>query len=261
LKKVYLVGLILTLWFSVFSQNDSISLSGKYYETSLYIFNPSIAEKFSIFMVVVNGDSIIEDLNSNAIEVDFQLLGVEAEADINLIIYFDSLFPPVIINPEVLFSPTKFKFSKPRIRKDELSWRTYGDMSEYPIEVYQFRWNSWRLISEVDPLDTIENSTYSIEIKQHSGENLFRLKTTNLQEEVVYSKELSSRPPNVSEVFIKEYKVVNEIEFTSESDYEIFDLNGEKMLTGRDRYIDVTSLPSGEYWINYDNKTEKVKKK
>lgn len=247
--------------FAAWAQTDSIVLTGKYYETNLYIYNPSVADSFSIYMVVINGDTITEDLNTNAIEVDFESFNLDIESEVMIAVYFDSLFPPFFVNPEVLYSPTKFKFSKPRFRKDLLSWRTYGDVSEYSIEVYQYRWNSWRLIAEVDPLDTVENSTYSIEINPHSGENIYRLKTINLQDEVVYSKELRFRPPWVEEVLIKEYKVTNELEFSKETDYEIYDTDGKKLMEGRDRYVNISVLNSGEYWVNYDNSSEKIKKK
>ncbi len=249
-------------WFlGLKAQTDSLYLSGKYYETNLYVFNPSVEDSFSISMLVVNGDTIQEELNSNAIEIDFEMMGFEAEQEVWVIIYFDSLFPAFVVNPEVLYSPTKFKFSKPRFRKEELSWRTYGDVSEYPIEVYQFRWNSWRLIATVDPLDTVEFSSYSVEVKPHSGENTFRLKTVNLQEEVVYSKEIKFRPPYIDEVFIKEYKPKGELEFSGETDYEIFSIDGRKLLEGTERYVNISSLDPGEYWVNYDNKTEQIKKK
>lgn len=236
-------------------------LTGKYYETNLYIFNPSIGENFSVYLVVVNGDSITDELNSNAIEVDFQLWALDIEADVSVVIYFDSLHPAFVVNPEVLYSPTKFKFSKPRFRKEILSWRTYGDMSEYPIEIQQFKWNRWQVIAEVDPLDTVENNTYSIDLELHSGENLLRLKTINLQDEVVYSKEIKYRPSWIPEVMITDYKPKNELEFSSETKYEIYNIDGQKILEGKDRYVNISGLEQGEYWVNYDNKTEKIKKK
>ena len=246
---------------TAFAQSDSLVLKGKYYETNLYIFNPAVADSFSIYMVVVNEDSIYDELNSNAVEVDFQLLGLEPEQEVTVVIYFDSLYPPLVVNPEVLYSPTKFKFSKPRIRKDVIAWRVYGDVSDYPIEVQQFRWNMWRTVAEVDPLDTVENNYYSVQIYPHSGINTFRLKTVNIQNEVVYSKEVTYRPPWIKKVTIKSYKVADELEFSAETEYEIYNEEGVLLKKGTERYIDVSKLPPGYYWINYDNSSEKIKKK
>ncbi len=247
--------------FGLWAQSDSIVLSGKYYETNLYIFNPSVVDSFSIYRVVVNQDSIYDELQSNAIEVDFQLLGIEPEAEVQVVIYFDSLHPPLVVNPEVLYSSTKFKFSKPRVKKEVLSWRVYGDVSDYPFIVQQYRWNMWREIAEVDPLDTVENNYYSVQITSHSGVNTFRLKAINIKGEVVYSKEAIYRPPWIKPVFIKSYRVRDELEFTSETEYEIYDDNGKLISKGVDRYVDVSSLSPGEYWVNYDNRSEKIKKK
>lgn len=251
------MGIGCALW----AQQDSIVLSGKYYETNLYIFNPSVVDSFSIYMIVVNKDSIYDELKSNAIEVDFQLLGIEPEGDVEVTLYFDSLFPPIVVNPEVLYSPTKFKFSKPRIKKDVISWRVYGDVGEYPFIVQQFRWNMWREVAEIDPLDTIENNYYSVQITPHSGENTFRIRVVNIQEEVVYSKEVRYRSPWIKPVFIKNYKVKDELEFSAETEYEIYNTDGKLITKGVDRYVDVSSLAPGEYWVNYDNSSEKIKKK
>ncbi|OIP00711.1 MAG: hypothetical protein AUJ98_06765 [Bacteroidetes bacterium CG2_30_33_31] len=243
------------------AQTDSIYLKGKYFESNLYVFNPSVGDNFSVCMYVINGDSIYNELKSNAIEIDFQLLGIQIEADVEIIIYFDSLFPPLVVNPEVIQSPQKFKFSKPRIKKDIMSWRVYGDVSDYPIEVQQFKWNFWRVIEEIDPLDTVENNTYSAQLIPHSGDNKFRVKTINLADEVVYSKDIEYRSPNVTKVDIKELKIKNELQFSSETEYEIYTLDGVMLLSGRDRYVDVSKLDTGEYWVNFDNQTAKIKKK
>jgi hypothetical protein len=259
---VWIWAFIAVSSFSASAQSDSLMLTGKYYESNVYIFNPSVSDtSFSIFLVVVNGDSIYNELNSNGIEVDLEMWDLEPEADVSIIIYFDSLYPAFAVNPEVLFSPTRFKFSKPRVRKENLYWRVYGDVSEHPIIVEQFKWNRWQVIAEVDPLDTVENAMYSIIIDPHSGNNQYRLKTTNIQEEVVYSKVLNFKPSWIPEVFIKEYKIKNELEFTRETDYELYDAQGLKIKEGKERYVDLSGLSSGEYWVNYDNKSEKIKKK
>ena len=261
MRKFFSLFILLGFFFAAQAQKDSLILEGKYYESNVYFFNPSIQDSFSVYMLVVNEDTITEDLNSNAIEVDLEMWNLQPEADVRIIIYFDSLYPAFAVNPEALYSPTKFKFSKPRARKDVLSWRVYGDVSDYPIEVQQYRWNSWRVVAEVDPLDTTRNNMYSIPLKPHSGENMYRLKTTNLQDEAVYSKIERYRAPNNPEIFIKEYKVKLELEFSRETEFEIFDDKGIKVMEGKDRYVDISKLKDGEYWVNYDNKSEKIKKK
>ncbi len=261
--RLFLSALLLAIFApAAYSQKDSLLLKGKYYETNLYVFNPSVNDTaYSVYMVVVNNDSIFDELNSNSVEVDFQLLGVKPESDVQVVIYFDSLHPPFVVNPEVLYSPTKFKFSKPRIRKDVMTWRVYGDVSDYPIDVQQFRWNMWRVVAEVDPLDTVENNLYSVQLHPHSGVNTYRLKTINLQEEVVYSKEVTYKPPWLKKVYIKNYKVKDELEFSAETEYEIYDEEGKLITKGTDRYVDVSKLPPGNYWVNYDNSSELIKKK
>lgn len=257
--------LLLVLFFSVGisgqSQIAELQLNGKYFNNNIYILNPSEADSFSIKKIIVNGDTLIDELNSNAIEVDFQMLGLKNEQDISLTILYDSLFPPFIQNPEVLFPPEDLRFSKPRIRDNTLLWRVGGIMSDYPLEVQQLKWNQWRSVGEVDPLDTVEFQTYSLNVKLHSGDNEFRIKTVNFKEEEVLSKVAIFRPPNLMPVKMITTKISNEIEFSNETEYEIYGIDGNLLLKGFDRYVDVSSLSKGTYFVNFDNSTVEIKKK
>ena len=69
---------------------------------------------------------------------------------------------------------------------------------------------------------------------------------------------LQSKTP---EVLLVKTTVDNQIDFSGETLYQIYDEKGVKMLSGTSASVDVSSLPSGKYWVNYDNKTELIKKK
>lgn len=246
---------------NVSGQFSRLTLNGKYFNDNIYIMNPTVSDSFSIYKIIVNGDTIVDELNSNTIEIDFHLMGLKEEQNINLTIIYDSLYPPFIQNPEVLFPPEDLRFSKLRLKDNNLMWRIGGIMSDYPIEVQQFKWNQWRVVGEVDPLDTVENQTYSLQVKLHSGDNEFRLKTTNFREEEIFSRVSSFRPPMMTPIKMVSTKVTNEIEFSAETEYEIYSSDGIKLLSGFDRYVDVSALPKGIYFVNYDNFTIEVKKK
>lgn len=253
----------LFLFFKAGSQDTAkIVLEGKFYESNIYIYNPKVADKFSIYMLVVNGDTIVDELNSNSVEIDFPLLGIKESGNVKVAIYYDSANVPFVVNPEVLYSPQKLKISTPKIKGENLNFRITGEIGDFPLEVQQLRWNSWRTIAEIDPLDTTENNLYETTLKTlHSGNNTFRIKGVNLQEDVVYSKEAKYKPPYVETVTIKSVKFVDEIEFSTETSYEIYDEYGALLMSGIERYVNITKLEKGNYWLNFDNESVQFKKK
>jgi hypothetical protein len=95
----------------------------------------------------------------------------------------------------------------------------------------------------------------------HSGTNIIRIQTTNIQGQKVVSKKLKFVPPRVAEVTLESTRVKEDITFSSETDYELYDIEGKLIKKGTERYVDVRDLPKGEYWLNYDNATVKIKKK
>jgi hypothetical protein len=66
---------------------------------------------------------------------------------------------------------------------------------------------------------------------------------------------------SVKEVFLLSDKVGDELEFSSETLYEIFTENGELLKSGNESEVNVSELSKGNYWVNYDNKTERFLKK
>ncbi|HPS83377.1 MAG TPA: hypothetical protein PLA88_03605, partial [Bacteroidales bacterium] len=69
---------------------------------------------------------------------------------------------------------------------------------------------------------------------------------------------LQSKTP---EVMLLKTTVETQIEFSGETLYQIYDEKGSRLLNGTGSSVDVSSLAAGKYWVNYDNKTELIKKK
>jgi len=260
-KRLFVIVFVLSSVFAV-AQTKDINIKGHYYGANLYIFNPSIQQdSFSVWQIIINEDTITDELNTNAIELDFSLMALETKQKLNIHINYYGDIKPVIVNPQALTPVQKFKFSRPKVRHNKVQWRVRGDVSDYPIEVEQFKWKKWRVIAEVDPLDTVRNNYYEVEIHPHSGRNLLRLRTINLKGKVVFSREVKYNPPHMPEITLEATKVKEELVFSQETNYEIFTIDGVLIKKGRDRYVDVKELEKGEYWLNFDNKTITIKKK
>lgn len=245
------------------AQTDTISLSGLYYNTNVYVYNPTLAaDSFSIRSIIINKDTISNELNTNGIEINLSAYNLEEEDRVNIIIIYSGNYSPVVVNPQALMPPVKFRISKPRYNKDnQLQWRVNGIAADYPIIVEQYKWNSWRAVADIDPVDTVANNVYKITIKPHSGKNIYRIKTTNIKGEEVMSKELIFASSASNKVYIQTKKITNEIALSIKTEYEIYDHDGNLLLSGFDRYINVSSLEKGKYLLFFDNQIQEFKKK
>jgi len=56
-------------------------------------------------------------------------------------------------------------------------------------------------------------------------------------------------------------KVKDDIDFTSETMFEIYDSYGNIVKKGFASKVDASNLSKGIYYLNYDNKTDKFVKK
>jgi len=244
-----------------FSQTDTLRQGGKYYGSSLYIYNPSIEGSYSVKKIIVNQDTITENIATNGIEIDFASLGLKDEALVDIQIVYDSSETPTIVNNDALKGQRKFRFSRPKYSNEFLQWYISGDLSDMPIIVEHFKWGEWRDVGQVDPLDTVKNNFYQYNIQLHSGINKIRLSTLNIENVKVVSKEVRYRPARLQSVVLKTTKIKEEIVFSRETEYELYDLNGELKEKGINRYVDMKSYPKGIYWLNYDDATIQIKKK
>jgi hypothetical protein len=247
---------------TLFAQTDTLMLSGRYYQSNVYVYNPSISEVFSITQLIVNKDTINDELSTNGIEIDLSTYALLEGDRVDILIIYQGNYAPVIVNPQALMPPVKFRISKPRFTRDnELQWKINGAPGDYPIEVEQFKWNSWRQVASIDPVDTIENNVYTLPILPHSGSNIYRVKSIDIKGEEVESKELIFSASQLDRVYIQSEKIENEIVLSSKTEFEIYDLESNLLLSGYDRYINVKDLPKGKYQLFFDNQIEEFKKK
>jgi hypothetical protein len=261
LKYLYILFVFLSFETDVFPQ-DTLVLQGHYYGKNLYVLNPSLGSdtSFCIQKVLIDGQPSKDELHSNSFEIDFSLMSILNGAAVKVSIIHDPKCHPKIVNPEVIQLQSTFAFINSKIDKSgKIIWTVKGDVySSFVIE--QYRWQKWVTAGEVDIADTIKKNMYSFEPKLNSGLNQFRISHTDEKGNIVYSKLIKFRSV-IKEVFLTTTKVTDEITFTDETAYEIFDDNGTFISDGYGSSVSITDLPKGKYWINYDNKTEMVTKK
>ncbi len=261
MKRFFIAIILLLLFTNQGVIAKEIVIRGNYYGYNLYVVNPSVGEDFCIEEVKINNIVSKDEIMSNSFEIDFSLLNLQIGDKVVVRIKYSKSCTPKIINIEDLQPPDFFKFTTIKVKDGNLQFRVRGKPGDEPFYVQQYKWNKWHDLGEVDVMDTIKSNLYSKEITPHSGQNTFRVKKVNKRGEIIYSKQTHFRDNRMREVTIESTKVREELVISEETDYELYDVNGNLIKKGKERYIDFSSLPKGKYWLNFDSKTVLITKK
>lgn len=242
---------------------DEIVLTGIYQEKNLYVMNPfaTVGDGFCVTEVQVNGSTTSDEINSSAFEIDLSTLGLKKGDEVKIVIKHKSGCAPKVINPEVIKPQSTFTVTTIKIDKnDKLVFTTTDESGALPFIVEQFRWNKWIKVATVDGKGTAGPNTYTVEVNLHSGYNRFRVKQVDYTRKPRYGKELKHRSM-MAEVTYSYAKPFTEIRFSAETMYEIYNSKGAIVDKGIGLKATVATLPAGDYFINFDTKTETFKKK
>ncbi len=253
---------LIIIFFINIAEGAEIVVKGNYYGKNLYVVNSSCGGGFCVEEVFVNDIKTSDEINSNSFEIDFSQLGIKVGETVDIKIKHKDNCKPTVFNPEVLKQQNNFTFTSIKFDKDKnLTWSVSGTVVSEPFIVEEFRWGKWIETGRIDFKDTIGPGRYILKgVSQCFGMNDFRVKHIDAGVNYVYSKELKFRSKEL-EVLIKSPKITTVIEFTAATRYEIFTNAGNFVKDGTGDKADVSDLEKGEYWINYDNKTEKFSKK
>ncbi|OFX25482.1 MAG: hypothetical protein A2033_09090 [Bacteroidetes bacterium GWA2_31_9] len=262
MKKIILLSII-TILFSVRAFSGTIELEGVFQGKNLYVMNPfsSSGVGFCVYEVTVNGQVTTDEINSSAFEIDLSIFQLSLGEKINVAIKHKENCKPKILNPEVLKPKSTYSATNLVIDKEgNLSWTTTGEAGKLPFIVEQYRWNKWIKVAEIEGKGISGTNSYSAKVSPHSGSNKFRIKQIDYSKTPRYSSEVpfrSMQPP----VTVTSTRVTNEVVFSSETMYEIYDYYGNIVLKGVNSKVDISGLEKGKYFLNYDNQMEEITKK
>ncbi|MFH2094106.1 MAG: hypothetical protein ABIJ16_00290 [Bacteroidota bacterium] len=258
-----IIHIVILLCLSAYSFGGAITLEGIFQGKNLYVMNPfsSSGVGFCVYEVRVNGELTTDEINSSAFEIDLSIFQFKLGDKLEVIIKHKENCKPKVLNPEVLKPKSTFNTVSIEVSKDGmLKWSTTGEAGELPFDVQQYRWNKWVTAGTVQGKGIPGTNTYQLKVNPHSGNNKFRVRQVDYSKTPRYSTEADFRsmsPP----VSFEPKKVDNVINFTMETQYEIYDYYGNIVLKGIGDKIDVSRLAKGDYFINYDNTMDTFKKK
>jgi len=270
MKKIFLLFLILSLSTTkILAQGTAvILLEGNYQGKNIYVQNQfgSNGVGFCVNEVEVNGNKTTDETNSSAFEIDLKSHKLNVGDKVEIKIYHKSDCKVKVLNAEVLKPKSTYEVISMDISKDgTFSWSTKSETGKLAFAVEQFRWNKWVKVGEVDGVGTPVTNNYSFKIVPHSGKNQVRVRQTDYSGQPRLSKaaEFVSEVPEISFAPIKASKDINFVTKGKpiETMYEIYDQYGNVVKKGFGDKIDVSNLPKGGYFLNYDNKMGEFIKK
>jgi len=247
----------------------TMTLEGTYQGKNIYVQNPFVqgGVGFCVYEVLVNGKPTTDEVNSSSFEIDLSALKLSVGEKVVIKINSKDECKPKVVNPEDLKVRSTFEIvpqsAKVNNKEGIFQWTTKNENGKLPFVVEQYRWNKWVKVGEVPGKGKSDPTFYSVPYVPHSGENKIRVKQLDaiaprMSEPVKYR----SMTPEVKIENKDIEKIGAELNFSDQTDYEIFDSFGNIMAKGRGSSVDVANLKKGMYYLNYDNKTgEKFSKK
>ena len=261
MKKLTILSLFLALQVASFA--GVIEIEGVFQGKNIYVMNPfsSSGVGFCVYEVSVNGKVTTDEINSSAFEIDFTALQLKLGSEIVVEIKHKENCIPKVLNAEVLKPKSTFVVKLIDVQKDgTLNWTTEQEDGKLPFVVEQFRWNKWIKVGDVVGNGTSGLNKYTAKVNLHSGENRFRVKQIDHSNSPRYSSEANLKTIQPA-VVLASTKVTDEIVFSSETMYELYDYFGNLIKKGVGKTVSINKIKKGKYFINYDNQMGEIVKK
>jgi hypothetical protein len=238
----------------------SIVLEGRYQQRNIYVVNP-VAEAgvgFCVYEVTVNGEISTDEINSQAFEVDLSIYGFKLGDAVTVVLKYKEGCEPRILNPGALEPQPSFECASISCNSSGLlTWETTSEVGKLPYIIQQFKWNKWVSVGEVPGNGTSVRNTYQFQVSLTTGLNKFRVVQKSYEGNLRKSPvaEVTSTMPAVTYSYNRK---IRNIEFSTETAYELYNVFGQIIKRGYGKTADVSSIPKAEYYLSFDNKTEKV---
>ncbi len=248
---------------SIDDKEGIIILEGKYQQRNIFIAQALGAEGFGFcaYEIRVNGNLIIDEINSSAFEIDLSSFNLELGQDITIEIKHKNGCAPKVLNPGGLKPKPTFETVDIKIGEDQiLEWITKNETGSLPFIVQQYKWNKWIDVGEVQGVGMTSISNYAFHVDFTSEINKFRVIQVDPEGKIKKSTavEIESNKPKLTYTYTRSKQ---EIVFSNETGFEIHDKYGDLVLKGYSSSVDVSSLIKDDYWISFDSSTESFSKK
>ena len=253
MPRIMLLIYLILSFVSLDAQNNmhEISYAGVYKGTPLFVQNPYLPhlKSYCIRNIVVNERSLKMDYDRSALMLSFENTDKFTPVTIH-IEYADSTCVPVFLNPDAIAYHNVFRFSNIGISDSSIYWSSRGEGTYGRYEVEVFDLGYWETIETVPSMSVYGGSSYVYYPKFDEGINKYRVKYVS-EDFILYSEE-------VENVFYPEpitfKRAGNLLILSRATSYTMYDKDNFEVLSGTSKEIDISSIPSGEYGILFEEK-------
>ncbi len=232
-------------------------VSGTYQGKNIFVKNPySGGAGFCVTEVSINGKVSTDEIQQSSFEIDLGALQLVIGQAVSIKLIHKDDCKPSVVNPEDLKPRSTFDVvsGSMKVTKDgKFVWTTKNETGKLKFIVEHKRWNKWVKVAELEGKGTPDQHYYEVKYAPYSGENLIRVRQNDIAGERVSDNcKYRSMTPVIT---FKQDAKSEEIVFSGDTKYEVFDTFGNIVLQGSGGSIDISSLKKGTYFVNYDNKT------
>lgn len=241
----------------------ALSIEGVYQGKNLYVMNPMDDDGFGYCAteVTLNGKVIMDSssLSVGAFEINLIGQNLVLGDPILIVIQHHEGCEPKILNQYPCISRNTCIVTSINISQDGLlTWSSVQEHGKLPFTVEQYRWNKWIAIGQVIGGGKLDTNFYQFQVTPHSGENKLRI----AQSDPIQVKKTSNEVKLQTQIKKIRYKVNQEtqsIDFSNETMYELFDVNGSIIKKGSGNSVDLSIIKKGTYYLNFDNENVSIK--
>lgn len=241
-------------------QAGVVVLTGLYQGKDIYVQNPLSENQkdYCTKEVFLNDVKVLTNIKSSVFEV--KLAKLNLGDSVNIRIVHTNGCQPKILNPHVIKVNSAFKFLAFTVDEKKLVWETRGEKATGKVFVEQYLNNAWSVVVELPAKGSSTHNAYTQNELHCSGRNKYRIKYEERDGLTFYSTvvEYASNKPPVS---FYPKRVTSIVKFSREISYEVIDNLGNSVKKGYGAEVDMSDLKEGLYYLNFDNKREKVLKK
>lgn len=243
-----------------------MSIEGHYQGRNLYVQSPESEDGFGycISKVTVNGQPISSNIQTSAFQIDFTEFNINVGDPVLVVFEHEDDCRPKVINPEVILPKSTYIMEEISCTPDgHLTWTTTGESGKLPYIVEQYKWNKWIGVGEVNGAGKSTQNTYDFNVTPHSGNNKVRVVQKDNTGKKRVSQEVEFDCTSIVEPEMRNIEGSKILEFIAEgkrveTKFEIFDAYGNIAKKGYNSIIDYSNLKKGVYYVNYDNKNDKI---
>uniref|UniRef100_UPI00404AF89B hypothetical protein n=1 Tax=Fulvivirga sp. TaxID=1931237 RepID=UPI00404AF89B len=246
------------LFFAILSNillAGEIVLSGAYQGKDLYVQNPFNTESstFCTNAVYVNDRLILDKPQASAFRIDLSFLSVNDLVVIRIL--FQDNCEPGIVNPQVLKSPQSFQFLTAQADNNSITWTAKGDKGGVYYLEHKWEDHDWQVADTVDVISAFEQNKYAVEPSHIKGDNNYRVKYINSNNEEFYSVEFMF---TAADNYITFYPKIatSQLNLSDSCHYEVMDFFGKIVKKGEGRDVILVDLKPGKYYLNIQNRKE-----